>query len=312
MNASDKMTSMDSTRRLAALGAIGVLTISLAACGDDEPTPEPTATVDLTAPSQAPSTPDPAANEEPGETAEDTEADFRVGQPADGGSFDPLVIPDAMAYGDELVLDDSWLTGNGMPEVGEWGVAYTPNPSTSSDYKPTFLFSIDEVTEPLTGGAYDTVYEALGAHNGLAPHGNPIQKITYRIREVGTNGGDRATFDINAVLRALTLTGDDSYLAIFEDPVLGCAGERNPFLDHGWETADTVQGCGYVITPVTAREQSAAFYGLQTLGKLADGETDQFTIYRTDKLPEDTGAGHDDHGHEEATDEDGNPLDGDH
>lgn len=309
MTASDIMTSMDSTRRFAALGVIGMLTISLAACGEDDLEPEPTATVGLTEPGSTPATSAPPAPEENGD---DGAADFRVGQPADKGSFDPLVIPEGMAYGDDLVLEESWLTGNGMPEVGEWGVAYTPNASTSSDYRPTFLFSVDEVTEPFTGSDYDAVYKALGASNGLASHGAPIQQITYRIREVGTNGGDRATFDLRAVLRALTLTGEESHFSTFEEPVLGCAGERNPFLDHGWETADTVQGCGYVITPVTAREQSAAFYGLQTLGKLADGETDQFTIYRSDKLPEDTGAGHDDYGHEEATDEDGNPLDGDH
>lgn len=280
------MTAPRRLTRLTALG-IGLITLALTGCGEDTPAPTPTATINAPTPTSTPPTTD-------GGTEGMTDAEFRIGQPADGGSFEPLVIPDHLPYGTETTLTDEQLTDNGMPTPGQVGVIYTPNPSTTSDYKPTFLFTIDTISEPLTGPDYQAIYDTFGLGNGLAAHGAPIQKLTYRIREIATAGGNVTTFDILSVMQGLTFAGEASKFLVSETPLLDCAGDRNPFLEHGWATADTVQGCGFVITPASAAQTESWFYGLQARGKLADGTTDQFTVFQTDKFPDDGGAGHDD------------------
>lgn len=267
----------------------GLAALTLTGCTTPQPpAPAPTPTIEQPTPTPTDSTDNGGTADPDGESV-----DPRIGQPANDGTFEPLQIPDGLPYGDDAVYTDEDLD-NGMLTPGQPGIIYAPNASTSSDYKPTVLFSLDHISQPLTGADYDTVYDTFGLGNGLATHGAPIQTVTYRIREIATGGGDPTTFDIAAIFQALTFAGDNSKFLVSESPVVDCTGLRNPLVEHGWATGDTVQGCGFVITPATANQPQAMFYALQARGKLTDGQTDKFTIFQTDVFPDDGGVGHDD------------------
>ncbi len=226
-------------------------------------------------------------------TGTDTDT-FRTGQAADGGTFEPLTLPEGMPYGDGITPEDSFLDGSGLLKPGQDAAIYSGQWSKMSSYRSTFLFALDSTTTPLTGAEYDTAYTALGLAQGGTPHGSPIQKFTYRAREVASIPGedDASTFDLIGTMTGLDLAGNTNFIMISSNGPLGCVGDPTPFDEHGWATGDTVQGCGYAVT-LPGTDNTAWFYGIRMNGHLNDG-AEAPRMFTTDVRPDDPSAGHDD------------------
>lgn len=235
---------MNRTTRLAALLAGGAITVAvLAGCTppeDTKPTPKPTS-----------ASPTPAATTPPN----DTSASFdTVGQAANGGAFEPLVLPERIPYGTlSAPFDSQWLR-IGNPNIGDSIIITLGN--ESSAVTPTVMTVVDGITENLPAGAErDTVVGWSGAEPGspaAAPEQYVVQRVTMRVREVAQNGeGDISTFDIFQSMRFVNMAGED-LIAYPGDGQFGCSADSTPFAEHGYETNDTVQLCFYVsATPAT-------------------------------------------------------------
>lgn len=217
------------TRTMTVLMAAALVSV-LTACGPIEPSPTPT----------------PTATSVIGEQVQDDPFDA-VGQAADGGTFEPLVVPDGMPHGAGVTVDADWLTRTGdVPALGQ--TISVTLPRTDSPSTPTVLLSIDDVTEPIDGDerAWVLENEGVSANSDLV-----VQQVTLRIREVA-NDGDSSGWDLTGALNPLNNAGDTMSLRAYEESPYGCHGDGLPFAEHGLLTNDTVQACLYVIGSVVS------------------------------------------------------------
>lgn len=276
---------MTRTPRTLTAVLLAAAALAVTACTGD-PTPEPSTppAVDPTTPTTEPDT----------DHTDDADDAFRVGQAADGGTFEPLTLPDGFTPGDGVIPDDSFLDGSGPVAPGTPLTVFSGYWSTESMYRSTFLFSLDSTTEPLTGADYDAAYDALALGQGGTPHGAPIQQFTYRAREIAADPGphDASTFDLVGMMTGFDFLGNTNFLMVSDAFPLGCVGDRTPFEEHGWETGDTVQGCGYAVALPPADEH-AWFYGIRMNGHLSD-DSDAPRMFMTEVYPDNPSAGHDD------------------
>lgn len=276
------MKAMTHITRTSIAALVAATALILTACSGD---PDPVKT----------DKPHPEPTETSAESGEDDDTDaFLVGQPADDGTFEPLALPDGIPYGDGAIPDDSFLDGSGLLKPGTAQPIYSGYWAAATTYRSTFLFVLDSATEPLAGDDYEKAYAALGLGEGGTPHGAPIQQFTYRVREVAATPGqdDASTFDLAGMMTGFDYLGNTNFIMISETTPLGCVGDPTPFEEHGWETGDTVQGCGYAVT-LPGADTSAWFYGLRLNGRLSDDSTAP-RMFTTGVQPDDPSAGHDD------------------
>lgn len=266
----------------AVVGIVALLAVALTGCTPPDPGPSPSPTATIADPKPGTGEPAPPA---------DTAA-FRAGQAANGGTFAPLRIPDGVPFGNDLTPRAVDLNGTGLRHVGDDPVIIWSGPwSRTNTSRSEFLFTIDAVTDPLTGPDYEAVYAWSGLAAGGTPHGANIQMITYRVREISAtrdDGGER--FDLYAVLTGLDVTGANTFLLPADGAPLGCQSTPSPFADHGWATGDTVQGCMFSVT--APPHPDAMFYGIRTEGRLPDGTTVKQRMFVSDKLPVQPDDGH--------------------
>lgn len=263
------------TRLSAILVSAAVVAAVLAGCTpatDTKPTPTPR-------PSSASPTPQATTPQ-----ADPTAKFNTVGQAADGGTFQPLVLPERIPYGKlDTPFDSQWLR-IGNPNMGD-DITITLG-NKSSTVTPTVMTAVDSITENLPAGAErDMVVGWTGATPGspaAAPDQYVVQRVTMRVRQIAQNGqGDISTFNIFQSMRFLNLAGED-LLSYPGDGQYGCSADATPFAKHGYATNDTVQLCFYVAASPATFNRSAWVGSIIIQGSPALGQN---ALVVTDKRP---------------------------
>ncbi|WP_433673907.1 hypothetical protein [Microbacterium gorillae] len=195
-----------------------------------------------------------------------------VGQPADGGAFEPLTVPDGMPHGTDVEVPGQWLTTTGSVPAMRTLVT-VQLPGTDGAGTPVVLLSLDQVTEPISGDERNWVLN----NEGINPAGDVVvQQIIYRLREVATDGTATATWSPASTLVPLNNLGEAMLLRPYDESPFACHGASYPFDGHSLETNDTVQVCAYVIGDISFNP-SAWLNAVQVRGE-ADGEASPVVI----------------------------------
>lgn len=250
------------SRALRALTATGMALTLLTACTPGtapsaRKTPKPTTTAVAT-----PQTDDGAKGFDP------------VGQAANGGDFEPLTIPEGMDHGDDVDVDISLIgRTDGVPSdhVNDMGHSFTvavPDKSNGGG-GALMLVSIDKVTKPISGAEYESVLNAAAMPVNMDI---VVQKLTYRVREVGTirtKTGSHTTelFDIQNAFTVEDILKNQFIFWHMPDSSFGCVSTPYPFKEHGWGTNDTLQQCTYMIASPAGDVTEWAYGALLNTGQ---------------------------------------------
>lgn len=167
----------------------------------------------------------------------------RVGQPANGGHFEPLSIPEGVTAGVGADIPEGELTQPGV-DLGEGDLVIANLFQADASANPFVMLKVDEFTDPLVDDARATAFQTAGATDDGA---RVVQKVTLRIRQIAGSGNmdawnfARSVVPVNLHFESMTyigISGDD------------CGDPTNPLAGHDTATNDTVQVCFYVFGAV--------------------------------------------------------------
>lgn len=237
---------------------VGVLTWQWLQSGEPDaaPTPTPARTAEVTDPTE--------------ETPVVTPVD-PTGQAA--GDFEPLTLPAGVTGGIGGYIPESQLTeADRTLAPGEVGLLYMNQSDIGAN--PYVLFTVDEITAPLTGTERARAYQAAGTPDD---EGQVVQKVTARLRQVA-GGGATDQWKVAASLRPVNMKSETMNVIDAGDPA--CQDVRAPFAGHA--PATTVQTCFYVFGAVNTP-------GSMISSILATGVTTDTTVtvyIQSDKHPD--------------------------